>query len=72
MCAFVSCGDCRRLQAHSIKPSFLTHEPIPWHMRNRRTIKPNTVALKRILGGVEGHNKRVLAPIVEVCVRALL
>lgn len=24
------------------------------------------MALKRILGGVEGHNKRVLAPIVEV------
>jgi hypothetical protein len=37
------------------------------HTQNaRRTTKPNTMALTRILAGVEGHNKRVLAPFVEV------
>jgi hypothetical protein len=30
------------------------------------------MALNRILAGVEGHNKRVLAPLVEVCVSVCL
>jgi len=30
-----------------------------------RRLKPNAEALKRIIGGVEGHNKRVLADAVE-------